>query len=92
MSKQQSLYTLDQTEVSPTLQRIDLGAGSEKYSIVSIAVSPDYQKIALFINNGKLWIKSSDLRKNYRLYDTQQLSEPKQIVWCGSEAVVCYWG
>lgn len=92
MSKQQNLYTLEQTEVSPTLQRIDLGAGSEKYSIVSIAVCPDSQKVALFINNGNLWIKSSDLRKNYRRYDTHQLSEPKQIVWCGSEAVVCYWG
>uniref|UniRef100_A0A8D8YC56 Vacuolar protein sorting-associated protein 16 homolog n=1 Tax=Cacopsylla melanoneura TaxID=428564 RepID=A0A8D8YC56_9HEMI len=91
VSKNQNLYTL-QSDDSPVLQKIDLGAGSEKYSIVSMAVSPDYQKIALFINNGKLWIKSSDLRSTYRLYDTQQLSEPKQLVWCGSDAVVCYWG
>ncbi|KAJ4427721.1 hypothetical protein ANN_25373 [Periplaneta americana] len=60
-------------------------------SIVEMAVSQNNRHVALFADNGRLWIGSADFRKRYCEFDTKCPSRPKQLVWCGTEAVISYW-
>lgn len=59
-------------------QHIDFG--DEETTIVAMEISPSYKHIALLSKQGKLWIGSTDLRRNYRIYDTRN-QIPKQIAW-----------
>lgn len=61
-------------------------------SVVDIAVSLDGRHIALLTDGGRLWMGSADLRRKYAEYDTQMQGKPRQLVWCGSEAVLGAWG
>jgi hypothetical protein len=81
-----NLFVLDPNEAwLPVLDASQLG----KYTAMS--VSPDNQLIALFGETGKIWVLSSDFTKNWTAFDTQSKVAPRQLVWCGSDAVVAYW-
>ncbi|CCO31224.1 putative vacuolar protein sorting-associated protein 16 homolog [Rhizoctonia solani AG-1 IB] len=57
---------------------------------LSIAPSPNGKSIALLTSSGLVWVVSADFTKSYAEYDSTQDSPalPKQVVWCGSDAVV----
>lgn len=60
-------------------------------AIIEMSVSQNNRHVALFADSGRLWIGSADLRKRYCEFDTKCPSRPKQLVWCGTEAVIGYW-
>ncbi|XP_019868219.1 vacuolar protein sorting-associated protein 16 homolog [Aethina tumida] len=60
-------------------------------SILDIAVSFNARHLALFTDTGYLWLGSTNLTVKYCEVDTKITHKPKQIIWCGNEAVVLYW-
>ncbi|XP_069702504.1 vacuolar protein sorting-associated protein 16 homolog [Periplaneta americana] len=89
VAKDKDLYELRQSETHalPVEQNFTETVGS----IVEMAVSQNNRHVALFADNGRLWIGSADFRKRYCEFDTKCPSRPKQLVWCGTEAVISYW-
>ncbi|XP_046392085.1 vacuolar protein sorting-associated protein 16 homolog [Ischnura elegans] len=59
--------------------------------IVDIAISVDHSHLALLYKNGYIWVGSADLKKKYWEIFTQCPQKPKQLVWCGTDAVVELW-
>lgn len=55
--------------------------GDEVCTIVEMAVSSNYERLAIFTDRGKLWIGTSDVKKCTRLYDTRSVGLPLQLVW-----------
>ncbi|GFT27348.1 vacuolar protein sorting-associated protein 16 homolog [Nephila pilipes] len=60
-------------------------------AITEITVSFNSQHIALFSDNGALWMGSVSLEKKYCEFETQSKARPQQLVWCGNGAVVGIW-
>ncbi|XKL65071.1 hypothetical protein PGB90_005157 [Kerria lacca] len=87
--KATEIYYLSENQV---IQKTVNSANEEKGSVITdVAVSSCYEHVAMYNSQDQLWIGSSNLRKNYRLYDMDGSGRPKQLVWCGSEAVVGVW-
>ncbi|XP_059053540.1 vacuolar protein sorting-associated protein 16 homolog [Achroia grisella] len=59
--------------------------------ILSIVPSQNGRHVALFTDSGFLWIGSSDFRTKYCEIDTEYIKQPKELVWCGSQALVAHW-
>lgn len=89
LSKTTEIYHVSESRVIQ--KSINCGSEDRGSIITDISVSPCYEHIALYNSQEKLWIGSSDLRKNYRLYDMHGSGRPKQLTWCGSDAVVGHW-
>uniref|UniRef100_A0A023F2B4 Vacuolar protein sorting-associated protein 16 homolog n=1 Tax=Triatoma infestans TaxID=30076 RepID=A0A023F2B4_TRIIF len=89
-ARERDLYSLNEGETHPHPLTIELG--DETCTIIEMAVSSNYERVAIFTDRGKLWIGSSDLKKCTRLYDTRSANLPTQLVWCGVDAVVINWG
>ncbi|XP_020601018.1 vacuolar protein sorting-associated protein 16 homolog [Orbicella faveolata] len=60
-------------------------------SIIEMAISYNYEYLAMFTDTGLLWIGSADLEKVYCEFNTACHSRPKQLAWCATGAVICYW-
>lgn len=60
-------------------------------SIMEMAISYNYEYLAMFTDTGLLWIGSADLEKVYCEFNTACHSRPKQLAWCATGAVICYW-
>ncbi|CAH3134250.1 unnamed protein product [Porites lobata] len=56
-----------------------------------MAISYNYEYLAMFTDTGLLWIGSADLQKVYCEFNTSYPSRPKQLTWCAMGAVICYW-
>lgn len=54
-------------------------------------VSPNGKFLALFTNEGKLMVVSTDFQKNLSEFPTKAQDPPQQLVWCGTDSVVLYW-
>lgn len=59
--------------------------------ILSIVVSQNGKHVAFFTDSGFLWIGSSDFKNKYSEIDTESIKQPKELLWCGSQAVVAHW-
>ncbi|CAG7823469.1 unnamed protein product, partial [Allacma fusca] len=84
-----AVFIVDATSCTQVYPEFTSPAGSNA-SIVSISVSLNGQHVALFTESGVLWMGSSDLilkRSKYCEHVSGMRSRPKQIVWCGNEAV-----
>lgn len=93
VARGRELYKLPQGEQVCVPQLISMVADYQ--SIIMIAVSFNQSHVALYTNNGHIWMGSSDLKKKYREFSTGQTRRPLQICWCpdGSKAsalVICY--
>ncbi|CAH2013554.1 unnamed protein product [Acanthoscelides obtectus] len=65
---------------------------TNKYTaILEMSVSLNSRHLAIFTDSGILWLGSTDLRAKYSEIDTNIILKPKQITWCGNEAVVLFW-
>ncbi|XP_055851662.1 vacuolar protein sorting-associated protein 16 homolog isoform X1 [Episyrphus balteatus] len=49
--------------------------------IVQMSVSYNHQFLALYTNNGLLWLGTVDMKKKFCEFDTGRLDQPKQIEW-----------
>ncbi|KAJ2947401.1 hypothetical protein O0L34_g17178 [Tuta absoluta] len=59
--------------------------------ILSIVPSQNGRHVALFTDSGFLWLGSSDFKSKYCEIDTGYIKLPKELVWCGSQAIVGHW-
>ena len=86
MAAHQNLYVLNATEAwEPAF------AQSQMATYVAMAVSPNGRYIALFSDQGMIWVLSTDFQNNICELNTESKVAPRQLVWCGSDAVVAYW-
>ena len=56
-----------------------------------ISVSPNGTFIALYTDDGKVWVISSDFQHRFCEYDSKIKTVPKDLQWCGNNAVVLAW-
>lgn len=56
-----------------------------------VSVSPNGKFIALYTDAGKVWVISSDFENNLTEYDSRVKTPPKDLQWCGNNAVVLAW-
>jgi vacuolar protein sorting-associated protein 16 len=56
-----------------------------------ISVSPNGKFIALYTDDGKVWVISSDFQERFSEYDSKVKTPPKDLQWCGNNAVVLAW-
>ncbi|RMD42720.1 hypothetical protein DV735_g2410, partial [Chaetothyriales sp. CBS 134920] len=56
-----------------------------------IAVSPNGRFVALYTDDGKVWVVSSDFRNKYTEYDSKAKTPPNRLLWCGSDAAILAW-
>ncbi|KAF7282142.1 vacuolar protein sorting 16 [Rhynchophorus ferrugineus] len=84
------LYRLKQDE-QHTSAMLQPDVTNPYTAILEMAVSLNARHLCFFTNSGCLWLGSTDLRNKYYEFDTQTIHRPKQLVWCGNEAVIAYW-
>jgi hypothetical protein len=56
-----------------------------------VSVSPNGRFLALFTEDGKLWVVSSDFQNKLSEYDSKARTMPKDVTWCGNDSVVLAW-
>ncbi|KAL1304186.1 hypothetical protein AAFC00_000609 [Neodothiora populina] len=56
-----------------------------------VAVSPNGKLLALYTDAGKVWVISSDFENRLTEYDARVKTPPKDLQWCGNNAVVLAW-
>ncbi|KAL9081601.1 MAG: hypothetical protein Q9159_007217 [Coniocarpon cinnabarinum] len=56
-----------------------------------MSVSPNGRFVALYTDDGKVWVVSGDFQEKLSEYDTKARTVPKDMQWCGSDAVVLAW-
>ncbi|KAF1346074.1 Vps16, N-terminal region-domain-containing protein [Delphinella strobiligena] len=56
-----------------------------------LSVSPNGKFIALYTDSGKVWVISSDFENRLTEYDSRVKTPPKDLQWCGNNAVVLAW-
>lgn len=56
-----------------------------------IGISPNGKFIALYTDDGKVWVISSDFQDRYSEYESRVKTPPKDLQWCGNNAVVLAW-
>ncbi|VEN47400.1 unnamed protein product [Callosobruchus maculatus] len=90
IARGEELYRLKQDEhhISAMLEP-DI---TNKYTaILEMCVSLNARHLAFFTDSGILWLGSTDLRTKYCEFDTNNVHKPKQMTWCGNEAIVLFW-
>lgn len=56
-----------------------------------VSVSPNGKFVALYTDDGKVWVVSSDFQDKLSEYDSRVKTLPKDMQWCGNDAVVLAW-
>ena len=56
-----------------------------------IAISPNGKFVALYTDDSKVWVISSDFQDRYSEYESRVKTPPKDLQWCGNNAVVLAW-
>lgn len=56
-----------------------------------VAVSPNGKFIALYTHANKVWVISSDFENHLTEYDPRVKTSPRDLQWCGNNAVVLAW-
>lgn len=56
-----------------------------------ISVSPNGKFVALYTEEGKAHVITSDFQSRLSEYDTRSRTHPKELQWCGNDAVVIAW-
>lgn len=56
-----------------------------------ISVSANGKFVALYTDDGKVWVVSADFQDKLSEYDSRVKTPPKDMQWCGNDAVVLAW-
>jgi hypothetical protein len=65
--------------------------GLDKGPFQHITVSPNGQFVALYTGDGKVWVVTSDFQNRRSEYDSKAKTTPKDMQWCGNDAVALAW-
>ncbi|KAI9760862.1 MAG: Kinesin [Chaenotheca gracillima] len=79
----QTIYVVDATECEDRV----LENGPFKH----ISVSPNGRFVALYTEDGKVWVISSDFQNKLSEYDSKARTVPQDVQWCGNNSVVLAW-
>eukprot|EP01127_Copromyxa_protea_P012863 TRINITY_DN3386_c0_g4_i1.p1 TRINITY_DN3386_c0_g4~~TRINITY_DN3386_c0_g4_i1.p1 ORF type:complete len:829 (-),score=130.60 TRINITY_DN3386_c0_g4_i1:29-2515(-) len=63
----------------------------DKGPFLRMSLSSNGKILAAFSSTGNVWIVQSDFSQTLSTFDTQSSRPPKQMEWCGADAVICYW-
>lgn len=89
-ARDNSVYRVDANQAELVCPEFVSVAGINS-PISVIAVSLNGLHIALLTESGILWLGSSDFSTKYCEHTLGLRTRPKQMVWCGSKAVVVSW-
>ena len=78
-----TLYVVDATEAED--RNFDAGP------FMHISVSPRAEFLAFYTEDGKVWVVSGDWSEKLSEYDSRVKTVPKDMQWCGSNAVALAW-
>lgn len=56
-----------------------------------VCVSPNGKFIALYTDEGRVWVISSDFQDKLSEYDTKAKTMPRDMQWCGNDSVILAW-
>jgi vacuolar protein sorting-associated protein 16 len=56
-----------------------------------INVSPNGRFVALYTEDGKVWVVGSDFQNKYSEYDSKAKTTPAHVYWCGNDSVILAW-
>ncbi|POS86939.1 vacuolar protein-like protein sorting vps16 [Erysiphe pulchra] len=78
-----TLITVDTTDCEDRM--LDLGP------FIHISVSPNGKFVALYTENGRIYVITSDFQSRLSEHDSKSTIPPKDMQWCGNDAVVIAW-
>ncbi|XP_022919610.2 vacuolar protein sorting-associated protein 16 homolog [Onthophagus taurus] len=84
------IYRLTEDRNVTAMLEVDIT--HQHHQILAISVSFNTKHVAFFTDAGYLWLGSVDLTKKYCEVNTDIITTLHQLVWCGNEAVVAFWG
>lgn len=93
-------YTLSrQVEVLLAIDRtihvVDAGESEDRQldigPFIHISVSPNGKFAALYTESGKAYVITTDFQNRLSEYDSKAKTLPKDVQWCGNDAVVIAW-
>ncbi|EKG16533.1 Vps16 [Macrophomina phaseolina MS6] len=79
----ETIYVVDATDCEDRM----LQRGPFRYT----SVSPNGSFVALYTEDSKVWVVSSDFQNKLSEYDSRARTVPKDMQWCGNSAVVLAW-
>ncbi|CZT04133.1 related to vacuolar protein sorting VACUOLELESS1 [Rhynchosporium agropyri] len=79
----QTIHVVDATESEDRM--LDIGP------FTHISVSPSGRFVALYTETGKAYVITSDFQNRLSEHDSKSKIHPKDVQWCGNDAVVIAW-
>ncbi|KAI9743145.1 MAG: hypothetical protein M1818_003440 [Claussenomyces sp. TS43310] len=79
----QTIHVVDSTEAEDRM--LDIGP------FTHISVSPNGRFVALYTEMGKAYVVTSDFQNRLSEHDSKARALPKDVQWCGNDAVVIAW-
>ena len=93
-------YTLSRSvevllSVGQTILVVDSGESEDRMLDIGpfthISVSPNGKFVALYTETGKAYVITSDFQNRLSEHDSRSKIPPKDVQWCGNDAVVIAW-
>lgn len=56
-----------------------------------VSVSPNGLYVALYTEDGKVWVITSDFQNKIGEYESKAKTVPKDVQWCGNDSVLLAW-
>lgn len=79
VARKHEIFKLNQGYSVCSVQKVSIE--NEFDSIIEMSVSFNHRFLALYTNNGIVWMGTSNLEKKYCEFRTNQTEKPKQIEW-----------
>jgi hypothetical protein len=79
----QTIHVVDATESEDRM--LDIGP------FTHISVSPNGKFVALYTETGRAYVITSDFQNRLSEHDSRSRTPPKDVQWCGNDAVVIAW-
>ena len=79
----QTIFVVDATDCEDR--------GLDRGPFKHLSVSSNGKYVALYTEDGKVWVVSSDFQNRLSEYDSRSKTVPKDMQWCGSNAVILAW-
>ncbi|PSK43119.1 hypothetical protein B9Z65_7073 [Elsinoe australis] len=56
-----------------------------------VSVSPNGKFVAVYTEDGKVWVVTSDFQNRLSEYDSKVKTPPRELQWCGNNAILLLW-
>ena len=56
-----------------------------------VTASPNGLYLALYTDDGKVWVITSDFQQKLGEFETKTKTNPKDVQWCGNDSVLLAW-